>query len=170
MATIMSQLHLEKAHFNNFKEHLPGYSTMCEKTLAKILKLGIVEVSTAFERAISKVGKIKVISEDHADFSDGSDAKLTSVRTFNYDLSYSSQVSGLKNKTGTLRIQCYERKTKKFYYFKIPGDAYEHQRNLKKPALEIPFNLDGTPRRVPMRHCNHNFWEFEVSSFEEMAS
>ena len=139
MATTMSQLHLEKAHFENFKQHLPGYKTMCEKTLANLMKLGVLEVSTAFERAISKVGKIKVISEDHADFDDDSDAKLTSVRTFNYGKSYSSQVSGLKNKIGTLRVQCYERKTGEFYYFKIPGHAYDWQRNLKKPALEIPF-------------------------------
>jgi len=170
MATIMSQLHLEKAHFENFKQHLPGYKTMCEKTLAKLMKLGILEVSTAFERAISKVGKIKVISEDQADFDDDSDAKLTSVRTMGYGKIYSSQVSGLKNKIGTLRVQCYERKTGEFYYFKIPGHAYEWQRNLKKPALEIPFNLDGTPRRVPLGPGKHNFWEWEVSNFKEMST
>jgi hypothetical protein len=170
MATIMSQLHLEKAHFENFKQHLPGYKTMCEKTLAKLMKLGILEVSTAFERAISKVGKIKVISEDQADFDDDSDAKLTSVRTFSSGKGYSAQVSGLKNKIGTLRIQCYERKTGEFYYFKIPSHGYKHQQTLKTPALEIPFNLDGTPRRKPLGWSNHNMWEWEVSDFKEMAT
>ena len=174
MATTLANLPLELAHFNNFKQYIPGYSKMCEKTILKLEKLGMIEVSTAFEQAISNVGQIKVISEDCADFADGSDAKYTSVRESNLTRpvpSYSSEVSGLRNKTGTLRVQCYERKQKKFYYFKIPSEAYEHCKETKKATLEIPFEYDGTPRRIPRYETvKQNWWNYEVSSFEEMAN
>lgn len=165
MATKLENIGLETAHFENFKNYIPKYDTMCKDTVRTLLDIGLIQVSTAFEHAIANCGSMQVISENAADLSDGSDAKLSSVRTSSYGTSYSAPITGIKNKTGTLRAQVYERKNDKFYYFKIPYDAYKcvpHTSN-----IEIPFNLDGTPR--DKNNCRVNWWKFKRDSFEEMS-
>ena len=165
MATKLEHLDLEIAHFNNFKEYLPSYSSLCPTTLLKIAEMGLLQVSTAFEHALAQVSGHTVVSTDEADISDGSDAKLVSVRTSGYGRSYSAPVTNVSGKSGSLRVQVYERKQNKFYYFVIPWHAYCWIP--KTSNIDIPFEMNGTPRRK--NRCITNWWAYEVESFEMLS-
>ena len=158
MATKTENIGLELAHFNNFKQHIPEYETLCIVTMNKLLDMGLVQVSTAFEHALANVGGFEVVSIDGCDGSDGSDAKLCSVRFRANQTAYSACVSGTKNKIGKLRVQVYERMTNKFYFFVIPNEAY-----CNITYVEIPFKLDGSPNR------NSKWWKHEVNTFVELS-
>jgi len=163
MATKLEHLQLEIAHYKNFRTKLSFIRDSEEGGEMSAFEHGciingLLQVSSVFEMAIAEVGRLKVVSTDCEDFNDGSDAKMTSVRTNSYGRKYGAPISGIKNKTGSLRVQVYERKLDKFYYFVIP--VWKHC-SVKYP--DIPFELDGTPRRT-----NH-WWEHEVATFEEMA-
>jgi hypothetical protein len=164
MATLDIHLELELAHFENFQKHIPGYSTWCPKTVAEMLRLGIVQVSTAFEHALAKVGKFKVVSEAGHDGSDGSDAKLSSARHRAYGKAYSAWVSNTQGKTGKLRVQVYERIQNKFYYFVIP-----HSMHSTVKYLEIPFDLAGNPTRFSNKGGFNKWWKCEVKTFNNLA-
>jgi hypothetical protein len=163
MATKNSTLDIESAHFYNFCKYVPGYRRWCQKTVSSMLEIGLIQVSTAFEHALASVGDFHVISENGCDGSDGSDAKLSTVRHRASMTAYSAYVSNTKGKTGKLRVQVYERIKNKFYYFVIPKKLHD-----KVTYLEIPFDLDGTPRRSSIRGLN-TWWGCEVSSFQELA-
>ena len=144
--------------------------TLNDDTVHKLLNMGILQVSTAFEHALAEAGDHEVVSLDRGDlYRDGaySDAKLSSVRTSGYGKRYSAPVTNIFNKTGILRVQVYERKQGKFYYFAIPRRAYI---DIPKTSnIEIPFELDGTPRRKPTRKVYVNWWRYEVKTWNEMA-
>ena len=169
----MQHLKLEVAHFANIMARLPGIENCCKTTVEHLLNLGLIQVSTAFEQAVAKTGDHELVSLDRADLKHNtnglySDAKLTTVRTSNYGKSYGAPVSGIAGKTGVLRVQVYERKQNRFYYFAIPRRAYS---NIPaKSNIEIPFKLDGTPRRRPHRKVYQNWWNYEVNSFEMMST
>ena len=171
MATKLENLELEIAHFEHFKKYIPGHDNLCSKTVHTLLSLGLVQVSTAFEQALAHIGKHRLVSKDRGDlYRNGSysDAKLSSVRTSSYGKKYSAPVTNIFNKTGALRVQVYERKQNKFYYVAIPRRAYI---DVPKSAnIEIPFEMDGTPRRVPMRAVYVNWWTYEVHSWKDMAT
>jgi hypothetical protein len=125
MATQLEHLDLEIAHFEHFKKYIPGHKNLCQKTVDTLLSQGVLQVSTAFEHALAHVGKHRLVSESRGDlYRNGSysDAKLSSVRTSGYGKSYTAPVTNIFNKTGTLRVQVYERKQNKFFYFAIPRD------------------------------------------------
>lgn len=169
MANKMENLNLELAHFKKFAEHLPGFKTQDVNTIEWFLGLGIVEVSTAFEQVLSALGEHDLVSADQGDlYKDGkySDAKLSTVRTSSKGASYSAPVTNIFNKTGTLRVQVYERKQDKFYYFAIPRSAYQHIP--KSSNIEIPFMLDGTPRT--QNNCMVNWWKYKVDDLREVAT
>ena len=168
MATKDDNLHLQIAHYENFKDHIKWPENICRQTIDHLLQTGFLEVSTLFEHAISNVGNIAITSVDGQDFEDVSDAKLVSVRTSSYGTSYSAPITNIHAKKGTLRVQVYERKQNKYYYFKIP---YEYFKDIPKTSnIEIPFEMDGNPRRVLSRKPKYaNWWDFEVSSFSEMS-
>ena len=140
---------------------------MHKETVQMLLDIGLLQVSTAFENALANCGGHTVVSEDQADISDGSEAKLSSVRTNSFGKNYSANVSNTKNKTGMLRVQVYERKLKRFYYFLIPNSAYCQVSRTSN--IEIPFLLDGTPKRYYSPSRLPNWWKFEVSSFAELS-
>ena len=165
MATKQENLHLEIAHFKQFMRWIPGFDQMDNVTLHELLSLGLIEVSTAFETAIANKSGTQVISQDHADLSCGSDAKLSSVRTCSYGTAYSAPVTGIHNKTGDLLVQVYERKQDKSYYFRIPYISYCHIP--KSSNIEIPFELNGTPRRYNRKQ--NNPWVYECESFTDMC-
>ena len=170
MACKLENLDLELAHFNHFKLLVPGFDLVCDKTIEAIAQLGGLQVSTLFEQALAVVGGHKVVSLDKGDlYRNGaySDAKLSSVRTSSYGKSYGAPVTNIFNKTGTLRVQVYERKQNSFFYFTIPRRAYIGVP--KSSNIEIPFEMDGTPRRVPGRKVYVNWWRYEVASWDEMA-
>jgi len=173
MATKMEHLKLEVAHFQHFADRLPGMNTLCSHTVEHLLSLGMIQVSTAFEQAVAKTGDHELVSLDRADLKHNtnglySDAKLATVRTSGYGKTYSAPVTNIAGKTGVLRVQVYERKQNRFYYFAIPRRAY-----IDIPAksnIEIPFKLDGTPRRRPHRKVYQKWWNYEVNSVERMST
>lgn len=165
MATKQENLHLEIAHFKQFMKWIPGFNNMHQLTVQDLLSMGLIEVSTSFETAIAHASGTQVISQDHADLSCGSDAKLSTVRTCSYGTVYSAPVTGIYNKTGDLLVQVYERKQEKFYYFRIPYDSYC---NIPKSSnIEIPFELNGSPRRHNKKQ--NNPWDYECDSFLDMC-
>lgn len=165
MATKDDNLHLELKHLQSFCHFLED-EVQCWQTFRNLANRGYLQISTMFENAIANCNsKITVTSSEGKDFSDGSDAKLSSVRTSSYGEQYSAPISNLHSKIGMLRVQVYERKQEKFYYFAIPYHAYKHIP--KTSNIEIPFCPDGTPRR--RNRCNTNWWRYEVPTFEDMA-
>jgi len=170
MATKLQNLALEIAHYNNFEKYIPNIGQYCKETLRRILNLGGTQVSTLFEHAVAQEGGHQVVSLDKGDLERNgvySDAKLSSVRTSSYGTVYSAPIRNTQNKVGTIRVQIYERKQNKFYYFAIPFDA--HKEVPKSSNIEIPFEMDGTPRRIPLRRVNMNWWMYEVKTFQDMA-
>lgn len=171
MALKLENLELEVKHCLHFIDQIPGMQTCCRYTVEKLLMMGIIQVSTAFEQALAAQGGHKVVSLDKGDlYRNGrySDAKISSVRTSSRGRAYSASVSNIFNKTGTLRVQVYERKQDRFYYFAIPRKAYIDVP--RKSNIEIPFDLDGTPRKKPLRPVYVNWWRYEVSTWQIMAS
>jgi hypothetical protein len=163
-------LDLEVKHFLHFVDRIPGMNACCRDTVKHLLEMGVIQVSTAFEHALAEQGGHRVVSQDRGDLYRAgaySDAKLSSVRTSGRGCCYSAPVSNIYNKTGTLRVQVYERKQDRFYYFAIPRRAYIDVP--KSSNIEIPFELDGTPRRTPKRAVYVNWWRYEVPSWQEMA-
>lgn len=166
MATKLENLVLEIAHWRNFVDYMPGTRAWDRNTVADLLQLGVLEVSTGFEHALAHEGGCTVTSRDTEDLSNGDDAKLSTVRTSSLGTAYSAPVFKIKGKTGALRVQVYERKQNLFYYFVIPNWAYSHVP--KTSNIEIPFELNGNPRR--QNRCRMNWWQFEVKHFSQLAS
>jgi hypothetical protein len=160
MATKLEHLDLEIQHFNQFVHLLPGIQKCCKKTVNHLLELGVIQVSSAFEHALARSQGTSVVSKNTHDLASGADAKLSSVRVHKGGEAYGAPVGGISGKTGTLLVQVYERKQNKFYYFKIPHRAYRHISSSSN--IEIPFELDGTPRRIPLRSVMMNWWRYEV--------
>tara|TARA_B100000287_G_scaffold179232_1_gene169246 strand:+ start:4426 stop:4962 length:537 start_codon:yes stop_codon:yes gene_type:complete len=168
MATLAENLDLEIAHFSNFCEYLPKYKKYDKKTLNQLLDDGLLEVSTCFEHALAGVIGTTVISENEKDLASGEDAKLASVRISNKGRSYGAQVKKVSGKTGDLLVQVYERKQDNFYYFRIPNKAYKDIP--PSSNIEIPFEIDGTPKRIPGHNKKWaNWWDFECTSFVDMC-
>ena len=158
MATKLENLELEIAHFNNIVDYIPGVGKRDKKMLNHLLRLGIIQVSTAFEQALAHRLGVTVVSQDTHDLSNGADAKLSSVRTSNHGKLYSAPVTNVAGKTGNLLVQVYERKQNKFYYFDIPRRKYKHITATSN--IDIPFEMDGTPRRKNKSVVN--WWKCEV--------
>jgi hypothetical protein len=165
MATKLENNSLEIAHFNNFRKYIPRSGTMCQKTLNHLLKIGVIQVSTAFEHALARAGGHELISKDCGDLIKNgvySDAKLSTVRIFSCGKSYGAPVTNIFNKKGSLRVQVYERIQEQFYYFVIPHRAYKHIP--KSSNIDIPFEMDGTPK------TKNHWWRWQVDSFKVLAT
>ena len=158
MATKLENLELEVAHFNNISKYLPKSRNCCKKTMQYLLQLGLIQVSTAFEQALAHRLGTTVVSQDTHDLSNGADAKLSSARTCSSGRVYAAPVTNIAGKTGNLLVQVYERKQNKFYYFDIPRRKYKHITATSN--IEIPFEMDGTPRRK--NRAVVNWWKCEV--------
>ena len=128
---------------------------------------GTLAVETLLELGIANEGNLIRNSVHGQDFSDGSDAKRTTVRTSSYGRKYSANVGGVHTKVGKLRVMCYERKLDKFYYFQIPNTAFSHISSSSN--IEIPFLIDGTPSRIRTRSVISNWWNYEVPDFHTMC-
>jgi hypothetical protein len=159
MSTKLSTLGIEKAHFNNVLSNLPNSSNWCGCTINNLLNMGLIQVSTAVEHAIANVGGHTVVSENEFDLSDGSEVKSTTARHRDHNTAYDACVSNIKGKTGTLRVQIYERIQDKFYYFVIPHENYKQVK-----YLEIPFTLEGDPK------TKNKWWNYQVCSFEQLSA
>jgi hypothetical protein len=120
------------------------------------------------EAAISESKGLERHDTEGRDFVDGSDAKTASVRLMSRGRSYSAPIRDIYNKRGLLRAVVYERILDIFYYFLIPHDAYKHVP--KTSNIEIPFELDGTPRKLPGNNTIINWWDFEVGDYNGILS
>jgi hypothetical protein len=167
MATKASNNNLDRAHFRNAAKHFPKAKNWHKPTVNDFLNLGIIQVSTLVEHVIAHIGGNTVTSTDSEDISNGIDVKCATVRTHGHGKSYSAPVTNIFGKTGGLAIQVYERKQKKFYYFCVPRAAYEHVP--RKSNIDIPFEMDGTPRRVPRGRVKQNWWNYETTSFKNLG-
>ena len=162
-------LNSEIQHYDNIKTYITelislecsvvGVDTinLITDTMAN---LGIIQVSTALEHAIAKVSGLSVVSCDSHDLSDGSDVKSITTRWTDDRSSLRANVSGLKNKTGPIRLQLLNHIDNQFYYFVIPYCEYAG-----KKSIEIPFLKTGEPGR----RSNNIWWRYEVSSFDELC-
>lgn len=121
---------------------------------------GLLEQAISVQKGISRYSTIG------KDFVDGSDAKCSSCRWHSNLKAYGAPITDIKNKKGLLRCVVYERLLDKFYYFLIPHKAYEWVS--AKSNIEIPFNLDGTPRRNSKHIRNIDWWQFEMNSFKDI--
>jgi hypothetical protein len=168
MSTKKQNLDLDIAHFRNAMPYIKRFRFGCNKTIELLLTMGIIEVSTAFELALCDAGKHEHVSLNEGDLlRDGkvSDAKISTVRTNGHGRVYSAPVTNVHGKMGCLRVQVYERKQNKFYYFVFPRRTYAGIPRTSN--IDIPFEMDGTPR-TPVR-CRVNWWNYQVDSFEQMA-
>jgi len=137
------------------------------KMMRQLVKDDVIQFGQMLEKAISvQCGLIRE-SGVGRDFTNGADAKLTSVRTCSRGRGYSAPVTSIKNKKGRLLIACYERKKKAWYFFSIPYHAY---RDIPKSSnIDISFSLDGTPRRTPGRKTvKVNWWRYERKSIKDL--
>jgi hypothetical protein len=167
MATKVEHIILESKHALNIINHVPEViAGMCPETVQKLINRGLMQVSTIFEHATAHIRNTTVVGEDQMDLGDGAECKLTSVRTSSYGTSYSAPVRSISGKTGDLLVQVYERKLDKFYYFVFPYSTYCHIK--KSSNIEIPFNLDGTPRPATHRGTN-TWWKYQVESFNDLS-
>lgn len=117
------------------------------------------------EHAIHTVGNIAKHNSIGEDFHDQSDAKLSSVRVSSKGKNYSAPITNLHRKQGLIRAVVYERRLNKFYYFLIPYANYKHIP--KTSNIEIPFNLDGSPKKI--NKCAVNWWTYSKETFEEIC-
>jgi hypothetical protein len=179
MATKLENLKIELAHHNNLEPYLlkfqstqyPGFK-MCKKTKQyQQFKLfnGHIQVSSEFETVMAYLCCTNVVSLNDKDLGNGADCKLTTVRHSSHHTTYSAPVGDIFYKKGTLYVSCYERIQNKFYYFAIPRFAY--CTIPKSSNIEIPFELDGTPRRIPAgKRTYANWWEYECTSLVDMST
>lgn len=161
MATLDERIVDDEKFFNYLFEYAhPDASNEIKNFIRKeFLLSGEIQIETMLENAIERVGGPEKKSAFGMDFVDGSDAKKSCVRTRAHGKNYDGSVTGVANKVGSLRVMMYERKQNRFYFFVIPNEAYCGMK-----YVEIPFTLDGEPKR------KNRFWNYEVQSFEEMAT
>jgi len=178
MATLAHTLNIDYIFFDElvFKAY-PKIKQYEFNFMRKLVKDGVIAIETLFEKSIGITGGLVRSSTNGMDFADGSDAKKVTAThhsakkrkdgTFG-PRSYSAGIKDVHTKVGILRVMCYERIQDRFYYFKIPNEAYSHIG--AKSKIEIPFCQNGDPRRIPHGPVKQNWWNYEVQSFEEMSS
>jgi hypothetical protein len=137
------------------------------KFARKLVADDLIQLGQLLEKAISVQCGLVRESTAGRDFLNGDDAKNVVVRTSNYGSSYTANVSSIHNKTGWLLVAVYERKQKKWYLFRIPHHAYCHIP--KTSNIDIPFELNGDPRRIPKRCDSANWWQYEVKTFKSLG-
>tara|TARA_R100000808_G_scaffold24721_1_gene57857 strand:+ start:4132 stop:4626 length:495 start_codon:yes stop_codon:yes gene_type:complete len=127
----------------------------------ELISAGEIQIETLYENTLAYQSNGKFIKEsgDGRDFSDGSDAKKSTVRWRNKRNHYDAPVTGILNKIGDLRVLVYEWNLDKFYFFKIPHSIYTGMK-----YIEIPFDKETyEPKR------KNKWWGYEVPSFEELC-
>ena len=123
MATKPQAIENESAHFNNFRKFLPAFTDRCDKTIDHLLKLGIIQVSTAFEQAIATVADCTIVNENRYDLSDGSECKMATTQYHRGQVD--AQIRGITGKDGTLCVHIYEQFSK-ILSCALIGGMYAH--------------------------------------------
>jgi hypothetical protein len=136
------------------------------KVVKQLVKDDVIQFGQLWEKAIEAQLKIVRESSEGKDFKNGDDAKLVSVRTHARGKSYGANIPGVHNKIGKLLVAVYEKKQRQWFFFKIPNTAFAYIASSSN--IEIPFELNGTPRRIPKRRDATNWWKYEVASFQKL--
>lgn len=168
-------LTIDMAKFDRFwPVAYPRYARvpLVTRIMRRLVKDDLLQLGQLFEKALSQRFGLLRDSTCGRDFATGDDAKCVVVRWSNRGQTYSANVCNTHRKTGDLLVAVYERLQKKWYYFRIPHPAYRHVP--KTSNIDIPFELDGTPRRQPLRawHCGrpvNNWWQWECQ-FQELGA
>jgi len=132
---------------------------------------GEIQLETVLENAlvVASRGRYTRIAEDHADCSDGSDAKksVSQFRNNNIALDQwtnSFAITNLKKKTGLIRALCLSKVTNRFHFFAIPYNAYNGMNR-------VDIMLDNsTGYREPLGIPKGKWTAYEVESFEALAT
>jgi len=119
------------------------------------------------ELALAKVGKLKVVSVDCADLSDGSEVKCIGLKEQKWTdkksnrpysrFCYQLVEKRIKNKTGKLRIIAWNKFLNEFHFFIIPHRLYS-----KNKHLLISLNKES---KTPIG----KYASFQCSTFKELA-
>ena len=137
----------------------------------KLVADGLIQIETMLENALVKASKgmYTRIAKDHADCSDGSDAKKVVSQFRNNDKANdkwlnSFAITNLKKKTGLIRAMCLSKQTGQLHFYAIPYRAY-------KGVNRVEINLDSsTGYRKPLGIPHGKWTVFEVKSYEKLAT
>jgi hypothetical protein len=175
MATTDNCIEYDIKFFQHVKQYL-NLTAEEELHMEKFVRRGFIQRDRLVEEAIAIVGNKKIVSIAGQDFCDGTDAKtVTSVEKNNHPAQggwmISMPVRNIHTKTGGLRVVGYNRTRDEFYYFAIPNSAFaglkiveiQIEAYKRKEFINRRPDFDGVPRR------HLAWWEYEVSTFEEMA-
>lgn len=172
MSTIAANIPLEIKHVNNFRQHVNILKGRNQKDIDDYLLAGVMQSSTLFEHALADLGGHIVVSIHSNDLNHPiygpSEAKLSSVRECGKKTKWSAPITGTYGKKGPIRAQVYDRRKDRFYYFVIPNSEYS--KVPKTSNIEIPFELNGTPRKTPKGNFKFNWWKYEVETFDKLAN
>ena len=137
----------------------------------ELVQHGDLQIETILENALAQASNKTYtrIAENHADFSDGSDAKkaISCFRNNNKAKNHwmnTFAITNLKNKTGLIRALCYSRYQEKFYCFAIPYPAYKGKSN-----LEIMLD-NSTGYQEPLGIPKGKWSQFLVKDFKTLAN
>jgi len=145
------------------------------ESLKKFTSRGLVDTSTLFEYIYSKIHDLEMVKAPTHDLicrktGRKIEAKLRTPRFNSYGKSYGVNIeprskAGSHRKEGDIVSLVLEPMTRENYFFYIPEK--EHQKVALTSNIEIPFNIDGTPRRIPLKMKRlPNWWEFEKTEDE----
>lgn len=142
-------------------------------TIAEAISLfhtmSLFSIGELAERAISKKSKIAQCGKNNpnSDLVNGLEIKHGMTHPENPKGKTLTAYLSKDGKTSHMLGVVTEQVTGKQYFFSIPYSAYK---KADANTLAIPFELDGTPRRVPkaVRYLP-NWWNYEVKSFNELC-
>jgi hypothetical protein len=132
-------------------------------------EMSLFSIGELAERAISKKSKIAQCGKNNpnSDLINGLEIKHGMTHPKNPRGKTLTAYLSKDGKTSHMLGVVTEQVTGKQYFFSIPYSAYK---KADANTLAIPFELDGTPRRVPKRATYlPNGWDYEVKSFGELC-
>ena len=139
-------------------------------TLALLQDLDLINIGELAEKAVAKKVGVKQTGRCNVgyDLENGWEIKHGQTHLNSRGTQRKAFIAGMHNKTGTLRVVITERLTGKLYFFKVPHKAYK---DYATSSLNWCFDVAGTPQRIPKaatsRPC---YWDYEVETFDELAS
>ena len=151
---------------NRWPDRTPSEISLYRQLVAH----GELQIETVLENALVVVsqGQYTRIAEDHADCSDGSDAKKSCSNFRNNNVRLKKwmntfAITNLKNKTGLIRALCFSKVTAKFHFYAIPYKAY-------RGMDRVEITLDTSTGYCEPKGIPRGKWcVFEVESFETLA-
>lgn len=137
----------------------------------QMIPKGDIAIESLLETAIAVSNGIKKESSSGYDFlnkdgTPGGDAKKATAFLNPNRPRREAKVTDFQNKIGNLYICVFEPLTEKFYFFNVPPTRYRGSR-----ALQIYFDLDGTPRRRQIRYdYDPPLWKYEAKEIGDLYS